>query len=148
MHKEFIQRAVGAGKVWAYIPDGLIKDGKIQNQSPDHYFMAASIAGWFIERNIGDVVVRDRDGADVSITFKDGSTLGIEYQTSLPDNNREDIIMEKWKSSTNKYGRLLFVSDSVGVKELKAIMKTDENIIGRGIQLETALNEIISEKQN
>jgi hypothetical protein len=58
-----------------------------------------------------------------------------------------EIIMEKWKSSTNKYDRLLFVSDSAGIKELKAIMKIEENIILRGVQLETKLNEIIHEFQ-
>jgi hypothetical protein len=147
MTKEFIQRTVGNGKVWAYIPNGLFRDnGLIENQTPDHYFSAASITGWFIRQGF-PAVMNDRNGADTVVTFPNGKTLGIEYQTSLPDNNRPEIIMEKWKSSTNKYDRLLFVSDSVGVKELKAIMKTEENIIPRGVQLETKLNEIIHEFQ-
>lgn len=146
--KEQIQRAVGAGKVWAYIPNTLIRDnGLIQNQSPDHYYTVAAIAGWLIERGIS-AVVSDTQGADIVVAWKNGKTLGIEYQTSLPDNNRPDIVMEKWKNGENKYSKLLFVSDTEGVKELKNIMKTSDNIIPRGTKLEVALNELIAQNQN
>ena len=148
MKKEFIQRTVGAGKVWAYIPDGLIRtDGLVQNQSPDHYFSVSGIAGWLVERGV-TVSVSDRDGADIIATFSNGKTLAIEYQTSLPGNNRPNDIMQKWKNNENKYDFLLFISDTDGVKELKAIIKSDDIIIPRGTQLENRLTEIIELNQN
>jgi hypothetical protein len=147
MIKEFIQRTVGAGKVWTYIPTGLIRaDGLIQNQSPDHYMSVAGIAGWLIERGI-DVVVSDRDGADIVATFQNGKKLAIEYQTSLPGNNRPDDIIDKWKNNENKYDFLFFVSDTDGVKELKSILKSDELIVPRGTQLETKLNTMIEQNR-
>jgi hypothetical protein len=148
MTKEFIQRTVGAGKVWAYIPTGLIRaDGLIQNQSPDHYYSVAGIAGWLIERGIS-VIISERDGADIVATLPNKKTLSIEYQTSLPGNNRPDDIMNKWKSNENKYDFLLFVSDTDGVKELKSILKSDELIVPRGTQLETKLTTMIAQNQN
>lgn len=147
MVRDQVQRAIGSGKVWAYIPQGLIRDdGLIQSQSPDHYYTVAAIAGWLIERGI-TAVVGDNQGADIVATFPNGKTLGIEYQTSLLDNNRPEIIMEKWKNGTNSYNKLLFVSDTVGVREIRAIMNTDENIIPHGTKLETALNDMIQENR-
>jgi hypothetical protein len=150
MQKEFVQRAVGAGKVWVYFSQDMVReDGKmIQNQSRDHYFSVAGIAGWLIERGGMDVSVNDRDGADIVVTFPNGKTLGIEYQTSLPGINTQEKIIEKWKNGENNYDFLFFVSDTTGVRELRSIMKTEENIIPRGTQIETKLNEIILKNQN
>ncbi len=148
LQKEFVQRAVGAGKVWVYFaPDILREDGRIQNQSKDHYFSAASIGGWLVERGL-QVAVNDRDGADVVVILPNGKTLGIEYQTSLPGINTQEKIMEKWKFGENNYDYFFFVSDTAGVKELRSIMKTEENIIPRGTQLENRLNENILKNQN
>ncbi len=148
MIKMPVQKGIGAGKVWAYIPNNLISEtGLIKLQSPDHYYSVASIAGWFIGQDIA-TVVNDGEGVDIVVTLPNGKTLGIEYQTSLPGNNREETIMEKWKNGENKYNLLLFVSDTTGVAEIKQITKSDEIVISRGSKLETRLTEIISQNQN
>jgi len=148
LEKDFITRAVGAGKVWTYFPSGLIDEqGLIKNQRPDHYFSVAQIAGWAVERGL-DVKINDYEDADLIITLKDGSTIAIEYQTSLLGNNTPERIMTKWKNNTNKYGKLLFVTDSAGLKEIRSIVKQDAIVILRGTKLEEELLRITSINPN
>lgn len=148
MGKEFVVRTVGSGKVWVYASKGLIDEqGLIKNQTPDHYYSTAQICGWAIDQGL-DVHVNDYDDADTVITLPDKSTIAIEYQTSLPGNNTPEKIMSKWKSNTTKYGRLLFVSDSVGVKEIRSIINQDDIVIPRGTKLEEYLLSLMGTNPN
>jgi hypothetical protein len=122
------------------------KTGLICGQTPDHYYSCAGICGWLLSQGI-DAKVNDKEDMDIVATFSNGKTLALDYQTSLPDNNREPKIMGKWQRGTADYDYFYFVSDSVGVKEIRSIMKSDVNILPRGTQLEAKLLELIAENK-
>ncbi len=140
MTAEFVQRAIGKGKVWMYVNPELMKDGHIKNQNPDHYFSICQIAGELMIRGV-KVTVNHFDDADIVAELPDGK-LAIEYQTSVEGGNKPDRIMQKWKSANNKHGRVIFVGDSHSTKELKQIIKTDGVVYARGTELEKYLDEL------
>ena len=144
MAYEQIQRSIGKGKVWMYSNPELMKDGKIKNQTPDHYFTVAQIAGDLIMNGL-KVQVNHYEDCDIVVDLPDGK-LAIEYQTSIEDGNRPERIMKKWETGINRYERLIFVGDTQSTKELKQIIKTEGVVLSRGTELEKFLKENVYEK--
>jgi len=70
-HTEWTQRAIGSGKVFAYIEKEKLNNELILNQSKEHYLSVIQIAAYFIERNI-KVEVNHYDDVDVVARLPDG----------------------------------------------------------------------------
>ncbi|HYN44531.1 MAG TPA: hypothetical protein VER35_00890 [Candidatus Limnocylindrales bacterium] len=141
-HTEWTQRAIGSGKVFAYIEKEKLNHELILNQSKEHYLSVIQIAAYFIERNI-NVEVNHYDDVDVVAWLPDGP-VAFEYQTS--GFNDPKRLTEKRKTGENKYGRLFFVGNTHSVKEVALSIETDEIVIPRGTHLEEKIKELLGEK--
>ena len=141
-HTEWTQRALGSGKVFAYIEKEKLNNELILNQSKEHYLSVIQIAAYFIERNI-KVEVNHYDDVDVVAWLPDGP-VAFEYQTS--GYNDPKRLTEKRKTGENKYGRLFFIGNTHSVKEVALSIETDEIVIPRGTHLEEKIKELMGEK--
>jgi hypothetical protein len=138
---EWTQRAVGNGKVFAYIERGKVKDDLILNQTKEHHLSVIQIAAYFIIRGI-KVEVNHYEDVDVVAWLPDGQ-VAFEYQTA--GNNDPKRLTEKRKSGENKYGRLYFVGNAQSIKETAEAIGTDEIVLQRGTQLEEKIKELLLE---
>jgi hypothetical protein len=139
---EWTQRAIGSGKVFAYIEKEKLNHELILNQSKEHYLSVIQIAAYFIERNI-KVEVNHYEDVDVVAWLLDGP-VAFEYQTS--GYNDPKRLTEKRKTGENKYGRLFFVGNTHSVKEVALSIETDKIVIPRGTRLEEKIKELLGEK--
>lgn len=137
------QKPIGPGKVYAYVKDELLQNGQIGNQSPEHYLSVCYIASWLLERGI-PVQVNHYDDADIIAQFP-GETVAFEWQSA--GHNDIKNLMQKRKTSENRYGRLVFVGSPESCEEMKKVILDDKIIISRGKQLETFLNNLMNTDQ-
>jgi hypothetical protein len=138
---EWTQRAVGTGKVFAYVSEGKIKNDLVLNQRKEHYYSVIQIAAYFIMKGFKTEVNHYKD-VDVVVWLPDGP-VAFEYQTSGHNDSKK--LMEKRMLGENKYGRLFFVGNTQSVKEIKQAIGTDEIVISRGTKLEEKIKELIGE---
>ncbi len=133
------QRPIGQGKVYAYVKDELMQDGKIDNQNPEHFLSVCYIVSWLIERGIS-CHVNHYDDADIVAQFQDGP-CAFEWQSA--GHNDIKNLMQKRQTCENKYGRLVFVGSPESCKEMRAALRDDKIVISRGKQLENLLKKLI-----
>jgi hypothetical protein len=138
------QRPIGSGKVYAYIKAGLLQNGMIGNQLPEHYLSVCYMATWLIERGISCQVNHYGD-CDLVAEFP-GGLVGFEWQTA--GNNDVKLLMKKRENCENKSRRLIFTGTIEACKEIKNALNDDKIVIPRGKPLEQLLNSLIEEKLN
>jgi hypothetical protein len=138
------QRPIGSGKVYAYVKEDIMENGKIGNQTPEHYLSVCYIGSWLIEKGI-PVTVNHYDDCDTVAEFPGGS-VGIEWQTA--GNNDVKLLMKKRENCENKNRRLIFTGTIEACKEMKQALNDDKIVISRGKPLEQLLNSLIEEKLN
>lgn len=126
---KMLQRAAGRGTTRAWIDSALMMDGKIGNQSIDHYGAVVQMAGYLAQNGFA-VKVNHYDDADV-VAVKGDASLAIEYER--PGSHRQDEIVEKKQRAEVAHGRCLFVCTAENEKMLKAAAGSD-CVVRRGIQ--------------
>ncbi len=138
---EWTQRAVGNGKVFAYIDKAKVNNELIMNQTKEHHLSVIQIAAYFIMRGI-KIEINHYEDVDVVAWLPDGP-VAFEYQTS--GHNDPKKLTEKRKAGENKYGRMFFVGNTQSVKEIAQAIGTDEIVIPRGAQLEEKIKALLKE---
>ncbi len=135
---EWTQKAIGIGKVFAYIDKKIINGDLIMNQSKEHYLSIIQVAGHFIQRN-RPVEVNHFEDADLTVQLEDGP-VAFEYQISNAAGNDVKRLMEKRKHCEHKYGRMYFIGNAQSVKEVSQAIGTDKIVVSRGRPLENLIN--------
>lgn len=140
-----IQRAFRSGTTGMWIESSKVKDGKILNQTIDHYGMVLQMAAYLLHKGFS-VEVNHHDDADIVATI-DGQTIAIEYER--PRSHTTDQLIEKNQRWQTKYGRVVFVVTSENYKQVSA-----DNCIGpiktvkRGAMLQEFIENYIYEIKN
>ena len=137
--RQQVQKMFGTGKGTAYIKEGVLQDGKILNQTLDHYSTVIQLAGILIQRGAQDVTVNHFEDVDISFKDIDGKSIAIEYER--PDNHTEQQLLEKKNFGKNNYDTVMFVCSSVYYKRLSGILG-EQYVVQRGSQLESFIDEL------
>jgi len=127
-----VQRAIGRGTARAWIEASRIsEDGKIGNQSIDHYATVMQIAGYLALLG-WSVTVNHYDGVDV-VAERDGESVGFEYER--PGSHGQAELVRKRENAENTVGRCFFVVTGENEDFVRKAVGR-EVVVRRGTQLE------------
>ena len=136
--------AIGAGKVKVFCKKELVKeDGKIINQSKDHYFTVMQLAGHLIMNGAENVTVNHSEDVDVSCNFG-GVSVAFEYERAANYKSNEDYF-DKFQRAKKQYQEVLFICNSSNKKQINASIN-EENVVVRGNQVTEWVEEIRADK--
>jgi hypothetical protein len=132
--------AFGNGHVGVWIEKSIIVEGKIINQTIDHYATACQIIGDFILRGF-ECEIQHVDGPDGVVKLPGSKTLSIEYER--PGTHTATQIFDKHQTNLQKYDVCLVVTTSQNYAEVQdAIGCLD--VVARGEKLRAKIDEKIS----
>ena len=137
---KMLQRAAGRGTVRAWIDSALIKDGKIGNQSIDHYGAVIQMAG-YLAQNKFEIKINHYNDADI-IASRDGKTVAFEYERPGSHNSQE--LIEKKQRAENTHGQCFFVCTAENEKKLKSVVGAG-SVIRRGTQFVDFVQTLIGD---
>jgi len=141
----YFQIPIGGGRASAYVKKGLLHNGYIRGQSPDHFLTVCYIASWLIDQGI-PCTVNHNTGADIVAQFK-GELCAFEYQTGGGNNSIENLNTKR-QECIEKYGRMYFIGNSNSLEKMTAVLDDISCIIARGTQLKNLLNDLCSQTNN
>jgi hypothetical protein len=138
-----VHRAFGNGKIKAWVLSDIIDDGKIANQTLDHYSSVIQIAGYLLITGFDDVVVSHFDDADVTCRMGD-DLFGFEYERPGSHTKKELQAKRIKLESTNR--RSLFVCQS-SYKSFVTSAVGKDCTYTRGTQLDAAIDTVLHDHQ-
>lgn len=139
--RKSVQDAFGTGQVGAWIEKSIITDGKIINQSIDHYATCCQIIGDLRLRGI-DCDIQHTDGPDVIAKLPDGKTLSIEFEKS--GTHTAVQIFDKHQANIQAYDKCLVVTTSQNYAEVQGAIGY-QDVIARGEKLRSKIDEKLIE---
>jgi len=107
-----VQRAFKKGATGIWINSSKVLDGKVLNQSIDHYAMVLQIASYWLHKG-ATVQVYHYEDADVVVKMN-GKTIAIEYER--PGTHTVDQLISKNIRYQTKYDQLVFVVSAANYK--------------------------------
>ena len=135
-----IQRAFKTGTTSIWIGSSKVKDGKIMNQTIDHYATVLQIASYLLHRG-ASVTVNHHDDADV-VAEINGVKIAVEYER--PRSHTTQELIEKNQRAQKQYDKVLFVCTSTNYKQLASDKCIGQNqTAARGSMLREHLDNLI-----
>ena len=135
-----ITRAFKPGTTSIWIGSSKVKDGKIMNQTIDHYATVLQIASYLLHRG-ATVNVNHHDDADV-VAEINGRTIAVEYER--PRSHTTQELIEKNQRAQKQYDKVLFVCTSTNYKQLASDKCIGQNqTAARGSMLLEHLDNLI-----
>jgi len=137
-----VVRALRGGTTGIWIQTSEVKDGKILNQTVDHYGTVLQIAAYLLHRG-ASVQVNHYEDADV-VAEINGHKLAIEYER--PGIHTVDQLIDKNQRLLKQYDEVLFVCTSTNYKLISSERCIGQNqTVSRGSMLLDRLDNILYE---
>ncbi len=136
-----IQNALGLGpiQVWMKNLNGN-GDGKIGNQTLDHYATVLQVAGHLTMHQI-KVEVNHNDDVDI-VADINGNKVAFEYER--PKIHTFDQLIKKKEFAENKYGKVVFIGQTSNVSDLVSAVG-EQNVVRRGTELLEFITELLAQ---
>jgi hypothetical protein len=129
----------GIGNMQIWLKD--VVNGKVGNESIDHYSTVIRTAGLLIYKGISILSINHNDDADIVAKIGD-KTLAIEYE--VPGSHKFDELVAKRQRAEEKYDKVVFVCQKANFDDVVKACGLD-NAIQRGVQLEENLMKIVED---
>ena len=135
-----VQRINANGTAKAWIQSDILKDGKIYNQTLDHYASVIQIAGILMQNEFSDVVVNHFDAEDVRATYA-GKSYSFEYER--PGSHTEKQLETKCRKHESTNSRCFFVCQK-SYEKFVAHAVGAHNTYTRGATFKAAIDAVLS----
>lgn len=126
----------GNGKIRTWIRENIMKDGKIGNQSIDHYASVVQLAGLLVKEGFA-VEINHYNDADV-IGKINGFSYAFEYER-YGSHSRTEII-KKYETHIKHYDDVFFISAGDNIKMLQEAV--GKNAFARGVSVEKLIDKL------
>jgi hypothetical protein len=134
-----VQNCLGQGFVNCWVDNSItIKNGRVKNQSFDHYTTVPQLAGILIDYNFENVITHLWDDVDISGIFN-WQSYAFEYER--PKSNSRNRIDNKTKRYQPSYDNLIFVCSTANEKLVRRYAG-DNLVLRRGNQLRRWLDSL------
>lgn len=140
-----VTRVFRRGTTGIWIESSKVKNGKILNQTIDHYSTVLQIGSYLLHKGLS-VQVNHYDDADV-VAELNGRTIAIEYER--PGIHSVDQLIDKNQRLQNQYDSVLFVCTSTNYKILASDRCIGQNqTVARGSQLKEYIDNWVYEQNH
>jgi len=136
-----VQRIGANGKAKAWIKSEIINEGRVYNQTLDHYASVIQIAGYLQQAGFEDVKVNHFDEEDVRARLGDRE-FSFEYERQGSHTEKQLEAKRIKLESTNS--RCFFVCQS-SYRKFVAKAVGEQNTYTRGTALKTAIDSVLDE---
>jgi hypothetical protein len=135
-----VQLVNANGTIRAWIDRSIIQDGKVLNQSIDHYATVCQLGG-VLARSGFNVEINHYDDADI-VARLNGKVIAFEYER--PGSHTTADLIEKKERAEKYYGSVMFIGTAENLADLKFAVG-DKNVIKRGSELKDTLDQLMIE---
>lgn len=141
-----IQRVTGRGNVNIWLPPTILKDGKVGNQSLDHYGTVVQLAAYLDECGFSEIQVNHYHEVDISCVFED---VKYAFEYERPKSHSKQELIKKMAAAEENHNKVVFVCTATNEKTVSSAVG-EENTVRRGNQLVDYINRIVenSEKRS
>ena len=137
-----VQQTFGRGMTQVWVNPTKVKDGKIMQQTPDHYGTVLQIGAYLLLKGF-EVIINNSEDADI-IAELNGHTIAVEYEQQ-GSHSKKELIDKKTKLQTT-YERVLFIVPSTYYSVVAdPTCVGPENTVSRGLALDEYLTNLWQE---
>jgi hypothetical protein len=139
-YKSFLSpNPFGKGNMQIWLKN--VVNGRIGNESINHYCTVIRTAGLLIQKDIPILSINHNADVDIVAKIAD-KTLAIEYE--VPGSHNFNDLVEKRQRAESKYDRVVFICQQANFDDVVKACGL-ENTIQRGLQLEENLMKIVED---
>ncbi|MBN1133827.1 MAG: ATP-binding protein [Methanosarcinaceae archaeon] len=138
----YVQRAFGRGTTQIWIQPHKVQDGKIMQQSIDHYGTVLQIGAYLLQKGF-KIDINHFDDADIVAELNE-HTIAIEYER--PGSHTKSELIDKKQRLQTTYGQVVFVVPNTYYSVVAdQTCVGSENTVARGTTLEEYMAQIWQE---